>query len=94
MTMKEAKAIARAIGMTINATPLHEYRVNFAGASDRSAYYAGDLQDAVDTARAMRGIGLQRCTAPMFDFDFANVERIADGWRITFRDDSRAELWD
>jgi hypothetical protein len=31
-----------------------EYRVNFRGGSEATAYYTNDLQDAFDTGRAMR----------------------------------------
>lgn len=54
LTIKEAKAIIRALGMTLRKTEYGDFRVNYYYAGEPSAYYTTDLQDAVDTAIAMK----------------------------------------
>lgn len=55
MTFKEAKEKLRVVyKMTLKLTPDHEFRVNFIGAKEASAYYATDLDDAFTTAIDMR----------------------------------------
>jgi len=53
MTLKQAKAQLRAIGITINKTAHGEYRVNFTGGTEATATYETDIQSAVDTGIAM-----------------------------------------
>ena len=53
MTQKEAFAIIRQLGLTVKRTPGFDYRVAPRGASEAAAYYASDLDEAVDAARAM-----------------------------------------
>lgn len=54
MTIREAQAIARSLGVTISRTSTPgEFRVNVRGGSEATAYYTDDIQDALDTARAM-----------------------------------------
>lgn len=53
MTYTEAKRIVKALGMRLTRTDYDEYRIAYASNAEASAYYATDLQDAVDTARAM-----------------------------------------
>lgn len=53
MTYTEAKRIVKALGLRITKTDYDEYRVALASDAEASAYYATDLDDAVDTARAM-----------------------------------------
>ena len=53
MTQKEAFAIIRQLGLTVKRTPAFDYRVAPRGASEAAAYYASDLDEAVDAARAM-----------------------------------------
>jgi len=53
MTIKEAKATARASGFSLSKTEWGEFRVNVAGGPEATAYYAGDLQEALDTMRHM-----------------------------------------
>lgn len=53
MTFAEARSIVRAFGLTIRCGADGEYRVNFSGGSEATAYYTPWLDDAVDTARAM-----------------------------------------
>jgi hypothetical protein len=53
MTLKQAKAQLRAIGITINKTVHGEYRVNFQGGTEATAVYETDLQSAMDTGIAM-----------------------------------------
>ena len=53
MTLTEAKAAIKALGMTIRREN-GEYRVAFKGKdSETSAYYTTDISDAVSTARMM-----------------------------------------
>lgn len=53
MTLTEAKAAIKALGMTLRREN-GEYRVAFRGKdSEASAYYTTDLADAVATARMM-----------------------------------------
>ena len=47
------KAI-RDLGMTVHCCD-GEWRVNFPNGKEATAYYTDDAQDAVDTARAMKG---------------------------------------
>jgi len=53
MTQKEAFAIIRQLGLTVKRTRVFDYRVAPRGASEAAAYYANDLDEAVDAARAM-----------------------------------------
>ena len=53
MTLEQAKTEAMDYGMTL----VHrggEYRVNFRGGTEATAYYTNDRDDAVATAKAMR----------------------------------------
>ena len=53
MTLTEARDIVRGLGLTFRHD-YPQYRVAFKGPdNEASAYYADDLQDAVNTARAM-----------------------------------------
>jgi len=53
MRQKDAFAAIRALGLTISKCN-GEYRVAFPGpGNEASAYYTNDLQDALNTARAM-----------------------------------------
>jgi hypothetical protein len=52
-TWKFAREILRANNMTISQNR-GEYRVNFEGGTEDTAYYTNDLQDAIDTGKAMR----------------------------------------
>lgn len=53
MTLRDAKAILRTYHMTLRHKD-GEYRVNFAGGSEATAYYTNDLDDAFATAKSMR----------------------------------------
>lgn len=54
MTLKEAKATLKPLGITITSRPhTKEYRVNFLGGKEATAYYATDLQEAVGTGQHM-----------------------------------------
>ena len=53
MTFPQVKEQIRGLGMTVRKTPEGEYRVNFSGGSEATAYYTSDPQDVVDTATAM-----------------------------------------
>lgn len=52
LTLADARDTVRALGLTL-AKRDGEYRVNFRGGSEDTAYYTDCLADAVDTARAM-----------------------------------------
>ena len=51
MTLIELKAR----GVIVRRTPWGEYRVNFKGGREATAYYTTDIDDAKDTAVAMMG---------------------------------------
>lgn len=53
MTMAQAKAILRAVGLSIRLRD-GEYRVNYANGSEATAYYTNDRDDAVNTGLAMK----------------------------------------
>jgi len=54
MTFKEAQGLVRPLGMVLRTDrEWGEYRVNFKGGREATAYYTPDLEDAVNTARAM-----------------------------------------
>jgi hypothetical protein len=54
MTLKKAKAKLKPLGVTITRrVATGEYRVNFVGGVEPTAYYATDLKDAVETGEAM-----------------------------------------
>jgi hypothetical protein len=55
MTLNQAKTLCAIVhACTLRKTDAGEYRVNLRGGSESSAYYASDLEDAVNTAAAMR----------------------------------------
>lgn len=51
-TIKAAQADLRSIGMTLSHDD-GEYRVNFIGGREATAYYTTDLSDAISTATQM-----------------------------------------
>lgn len=54
MTINEAKVEMRRIGIVLKKiSATGEYRVNFQGGKERTAYYTNDLHDALDTGRDM-----------------------------------------
>jgi hypothetical protein len=54
MTLKEAKALLRPLGITLRSDmESGEYRVNFSGGKEATAYYTPDLDDALNSGRAM-----------------------------------------
>lgn len=53
LTLKAAQQLAREAGCTLKANQFDEYRVNLRHGSEATAYYTSDLNDAVNTARAM-----------------------------------------
>jgi hypothetical protein len=60
MTQKEAFSIIRQLGLTVKRTPAFDYRVAVPGAPEAAAYYASDLDEAVDAARAIVAAQLKR----------------------------------
>lgn len=52
-TYKQARDAIHDVGCTIRRTQCDEWRVNLVGGTEATAYYAGSLDDAVNTARAM-----------------------------------------
>lgn len=52
MTLGKAMQLARSNGMTIRKTD-GEYRVNYIGGTEETAYYTTDLADAVETMKQM-----------------------------------------
>lgn len=57
VTLKQAKAILRPLGMTLNRTQWGDYRVGFASLSGKAAndaaLYTDDLQDALASGQHM-----------------------------------------
>jgi len=53
MTLQEAKLIARHLGLTLRRVSSGAYRVSSPDGNEAPAYYANDLEDAVDTAVEM-----------------------------------------
>jgi hypothetical protein len=53
MTLQEAKSIARHLGLTLRKVRSGDYRVNFRDGDETTAYYADNLEDAVNTAVEM-----------------------------------------
>lgn len=51
-TLAQAKASLRAVGVTINKRH-GEYRVNLRGGREATAYYASDIEDALNTGLHM-----------------------------------------
>lgn len=54
MSLKEATSRLCGSGMTIRRTDCGEYRVNFRGGAEATAYYSDDIDDAYATALLMR----------------------------------------
>lgn len=57
-TFERAKLYLRQWNITLSKKD-GEYRVNFAGGSESTAYYTNDLEDAIQTGRAMSRQGLR-----------------------------------
>jgi hypothetical protein len=53
MTLQKAKSIARHFGLTLRQLRSGNYRVNFRDGNETTAYYADNLEDAVNTAIEM-----------------------------------------
>lgn len=50
MTQKQAFELARSVGAVIRKTEYGEYRVNYRGGDEVTAYYTDDVEDAAATA--------------------------------------------
>jgi thioredoxin reductase (NADPH) len=59
MTLAQAKAILTPIGIVLSKTD-GEYRVNFRGGGESTAYYTNDIEDAVATGKSMAKEGQHR----------------------------------
>jgi hypothetical protein len=53
MTLQAAKSIARHLGLTLRQLRSGNYRVNFRDGNETTAFYTGNLEDAVNTAVEM-----------------------------------------
>jgi hypothetical protein len=54
MTIKQAKAELRPLGIALTKEPFGgEYRVNYWGGGESTAYYTNDREDAINTGKAM-----------------------------------------
>jgi hypothetical protein len=53
MTIRDAKLELAKLGMVLSKTEYGEFRVNFKGGSEATAYYTNDLEDAIGTGRLM-----------------------------------------
>jgi hypothetical protein len=54
MTIQQAKQELSKLGISLVKTEYGEFRVNFKGGSEATAYYTDDLGDAIETAKSMR----------------------------------------
>lgn len=52
-TIKQAREVLRPLGISISKTDFNEFRVNFSGGKEATAYYASDIPDAIDTGKDM-----------------------------------------
>ena len=52
ITLKDAKELLRAYALTINKKD-DEYRVNYLGGKEETAYYTDDIEDAIATGKMM-----------------------------------------
>jgi hypothetical protein len=52
LLLAEVTATLRVLGLTIRKTD-SEYRVNFKGGTEATAYYTTDINDALETGAAM-----------------------------------------
>ena len=52
-TLREAKSIARHLGLTLRQVRSGAYRVNFRDGDETTAYYTASLEDAAKTAVEM-----------------------------------------
>ena len=59
-TIKDTLSAIRALGLTANWTQFAEYRINFVGGDEATAYYTNDAEDAVKTAEHMAAWDLTR----------------------------------
>lgn len=57
LSLASVKGQLRAIGMTVNKSRYGEYRVNFSGGTEATAYYTTTLDDALATGIAMASEG-------------------------------------
>jgi hypothetical protein len=53
LTLAMVRAELRAVGVSISKTDWDEYRVNFRGGNEVTAYYTPSLKDAHETGLAM-----------------------------------------
>ena len=53
MMLREAKSIARHLGLTLRQVRSGKYRVNFRDGDETTAHYTDNLEDAVNTAVEM-----------------------------------------
>jgi hypothetical protein len=53
LTMKSVHSALAALGIGLRRTEFDEYRVNFYGGKEETAYYTDDLRDALQTGQAM-----------------------------------------
>jgi hypothetical protein len=85
MTLQEAKSIARHLGLTFRRVRSGAYRVNFPDGSEATAYYADDLEQAVNTA-----VEMARSRSVMKPVDETAATRQAPSRLRALSDD---ELW-
>ena len=85
---KRVKTFLRSHDITISKRD-GEYRVNFAGASEATAYYTNDLEDAEHTGISMARMGYQD---PVVLADKARLEIRREFKRKTPKRDSRGRF--
>jgi hypothetical protein len=85
MTLQEAKSIARHLGLTLRRVRSGAYRVNFSDGNETTAYYADNLEEAVNTA-----VEMARTRSAMEAVDEIAATRQAPSRLRALSDD---ELW-
>ena len=106
LTLAMVRAELRAVGVSISKTDWDEYRVNFRGGNEATAYYTTGLEDARGTGLAMMRRHMAALVAGgiaprqhiSFEFDARNYEfthgRAPKGygsWAFAF--EGRAPVW-
>lgn len=75
LTHSAVKAAIAAVGLTASRTDAGEWRVNYRGGSEATAYYTDDHADAIATAHAIAGLQrLEDATVRQIDMNGGSTE--------------------